>query len=186
MHVLTGGKEREKEPRYTSGRNFYSSFEEISLPGNFCSEIEGTFVNLSQLQLAIFCLYRPIPPDLKAAKLLEAKEAICSVVDLHCMSYLNQEIIVVGDFNRFDVKSLESELFLTDIVSKPTRGPNILDHVLISEKLKAFYSPSTVSYNAPIGNSDHLTLQIETDCKNISTQFGHIKCAISANRIWKC
>ncbi len=35
-------------------------FEEVTLPENFCCEIEGTFIQLTQLRLAIFCLYIPL------------------------------------------------------------------------------------------------------------------------------
>ncbi|MEL7307842.1 MAG: reverse transcriptase family protein, partial [Pseudomonadota bacterium] len=49
-------------------------------------------------------------------------------------------------------------LELMDIVNNLIRGSNILDHILVSRGLVEVYKKENVIYNAPIGNSDHLTL----------------------------
>ena len=43
-------------------------------------------------------------------------------------------------------------------MQEPTRGKNILDHILVSEDLKEVYDRSCVTIESPMGNSDHATL----------------------------
>lgn len=75
----------------------------------------------------------------------ETKETICSAVDSHCSKFPDHELIVPGGINRFAIAGLKSEMSLSNIVNKPIRGQNKLDHVLVSENLKAFDGLSTVS-----------------------------------------
>ena len=66
--------------------------------------------------------------------------------------------MILGNFNDFDVKQLALDIDLSDIVLKPTRGLNILDHILVSENFKPYYYPLNVSYESPLGKSDHISL----------------------------
>ena len=56
------------------------------------------------------------------------------------------------------VARLCSDLDLIDLVNQPTRGTNILDHILISRQLRDMYNSSSMSYNSPLGKSDHLMI----------------------------
>ena len=122
------------------------------------NEAEGTLVDLPALNLSIFCIY--IPPNLKSNTLNAIREDVTNITDDHLMCHPNRGLMLLGDFNDFDVKTLSLDLSLTDIVDRPTRGKNILDHVLISESLTQHYERSDVSYECPIGKSDHYTLVI--------------------------
>ena len=106
--------------------------------------------------MCILCIY--LPPQLNAASLNHAKEEIISVIDNHLLSFPNGKVIILGDFNAFDVTGLCNDLNLLDIVKKPTRGDNILDHILVDERLEDKYRSSSVSLESPIGKSDHATL----------------------------
>ena len=59
---------------------------------------------------------------------------------------------------QFKVQGLCSDLGLYDLILKPTRLNNILDHVLISKDLTKSYNPDKVVYDAPIGSADHKIL----------------------------
>ena len=130
-------------------------------------EIEGTFIDFPQLHLCILCIY--LPPQLNAASLNQTKERIINVTDDHLLKFPNRQIIILGDFNTFDVIGLCSDLNLVDIVDKPTRGNNILDHVLVDERLKEKYNSSSVSIESPVGKSDHATLIISPLCSFTET-----------------
>ena len=132
------------------------SAEAINVNGRLSEEAEGTFVDLPTLNLSVFCVY--VPPNLSSNSLKTIKDDIISITDEHLTLHSNRNFMILGDFNHFDVCSLSSELSLTDIVDQPTRGANILDHILVSEDLKSHYVSSNVKHECPIGNSDHLSL----------------------------
>ena len=69
-------------------------------------------------------------------KKYELQEDICKLLDEHLEKFPNRSTIIFGDFNQFDVRQLETDLSLKDIVTMPTRGQKTLDHVLISDNLK--------------------------------------------------
>ena len=134
-------------------------FDALNSQGYFNLEAEGTLIDFPLLRLIILCLY--IPPHLKPTSLETIEDDINRLLDDHLAKFPNRDIIILGDFNKFDVRLLETDLSLADIVKKPTRGASTLDHVLISDNLKRIYDPSNVTYNPPVGKSDHLTLLIE-------------------------
>lgn len=64
------------------------------------------------------------------------------MIDRHMDLHMERQLIVLGDFNHFKAEWLSVDFNLTDMVTKPTRGTNILDHILISEGLKLNYNTS--------------------------------------------
>ena len=69
----------------------------------------------------------------------------------------NCALIVAGDFNRLDIKSLKKHFRLKQIVKKPTRKDAILD--LILTNLHDFYDDPR--HFPPFGLSDHNTIAAE-------------------------
>ena len=128
------------------------------------SEMEATAVDIPHLNLFLVCLY--IPPQLSADTHKKVQEGLVKIVDEHTTEYPSRDIMILGDFNDFEVKKLDEELDLTNIVTVPTRGANILDHILISEGLKPHYDSTTLRYESPIGKSDHLTLILSPKQQN--------------------
>ena len=133
-------------------------FVAIDTENQITNAIEASFVDLPTINLSILCVY--IPPQLNAANLATVREDVASALDQHlnCLHHSCRRVIILGDFNHFDTELSASDLNLSDIIMMPTRGQNILDHILISDNLKDVYPIANVSYEAPIGNSDHLTL----------------------------
>ena len=119
-------------------------------------EAEGTFVDLPTLNLSVFCIY--VPPSLRSDSLNIIKDDIINITDEHLTRHPNRSLMLLGDFNNFEVSNLSSDLSMKDIVDKPTRGQSILDHVLISENLTQHYISLNVKYESPIGKSDHQSL----------------------------
>ncbi len=59
--------------------------------------------------------------------------------------------MILGDFNRTDIKPLCLGNCLTQVVNKPTRGDAILD-LIITDMSNLYHTPNVTS---PIGRSDH-------------------------------
>ena len=126
-------------------------------PGCWLNEsADSTLITLTSLKLLILCVY--IPPGLPSSTLESVRNDTVEMVDRCLNEDSSLNTIIVGDFNHFDVNILTVDLHLCDIVNKATRGNNVLDHILISHELQLYYKHSSVSYEAPIGRSDHLTL----------------------------
>ena len=131
-------------------------FEVIDVEKHLTNDIEASFVDLPSNNLSILCIY--VPPQLNAPSLRIVREQIAAVLDQHLSRYFDRHFIVLGDLNHLNAEWLTSDFNLSDIVKQPTRGRNTLDHILISHNLKSIYLAPNVSYESPIGNSDHLTL----------------------------
>ena len=54
------------------------------------------------------------------------------MIDRHMDLHVERRLIILGDFNHFKAEWLSVDLNLTDMVTKPTRGTKILDHILIT------------------------------------------------------
>ena len=132
------------------------STEAIDISGRLSTETEGTFLDLPTLNLSVFCLY--VPPNLSSSSLRGIRDDILSITDEHLAQHPNRNLMLLGDFNNFNINNLCSDLALTDIVDKPTRGQNTLDHILVSKNLKSHYISPNVKCECPIGNSDHKCL----------------------------
>ena len=72
--------------------------------------------------------------------------------------YPNCALILAGDFNRLDVKSIQRHFRLKQMVKKPTRKDAILDLVLTN--LHDFYEEP--QHFPPFGLSDHQTVTVES------------------------
>ena len=128
------------------------------------NEFEVTMVELFRHQMFLFCLY--IPPSLNVSLLLDIQDWLVSEVDRLLSEKSFHHVILVGDFNRFDVNQLCTELDLFDLIVNPTRKNNVLDHILISRGLSPVYCRDNVEYMSPIGRADHMTL-----CTRPSTSY---------------
>ena len=141
-------------------------FSGESLNHLFKHYAEGSLVKLTSPRLALMCLY--LPPSLSADVRELAREAMVNIVDDITSDDPTMKVIILGDFNRFEVAKLMDDLSMSDLVNEGTRGSSVLDHILISGDLFPVYHPSRVCYEAPIGNSDHVTI-IATPENNINT-----------------
>lgn len=146
-------------------------FKGVNVNDHLNVETEGTFVDFPSLNLCMFCLY--IPPQLRTETQKLTLANIDEIVDNFMNGHPKREVIILGDFNDFDVGQVCKDLYLADIVREPTRGQSILDHIMISEGLKPIYDFSHVSYEAPIGKSDHLTLVLSPN--NLQRNFNYVR-----------
>lgn len=81
---------------------------------------------------------------------------IFNCLDSLLASYPNSAIILLGDFNQFQPASLCSSFRLKKLVTKPTRGNNILDQVFST--LSSYYESIILP---PIGLSDHFSVLLQ-------------------------
>ena len=126
-------------------------------PSSFSrDDVELIIIDLESFNLYVICLY--IPPAISHLSLREIHDELVHEIDALLAQSPQRRFIVLGDFNHFNSDDLCGDLDMVDIIKNPTRGPNILDHILVSQNLSEAYRSENVIYNAPIGNSDHLTL----------------------------
>ena len=97
----------------------FTDIFKITLETGIENEFEVTMVELFRHQMFLFCLY--IPPSLNVSSLLDIQDWLISEVDRLLSERSFHHVILVGDFNRFDVNQLCTELDLFDLIVNPTR-----------------------------------------------------------------
>jgi len=120
------------------------------------NDVELIIIDIESFNLYVICLY--IPPSISQLSLHDIHDNLVHEVDALLSRSPQRRLVILGDLNQFNCDDLSCDLDMFDIIKNPTRGPNILDHILISKNLFEVYRSDNVVYNAPIGNSDHLTL----------------------------
>ena len=94
------------------------------------------------------------PPNANNSKMLNYLTETLSIIEAN---YFGCGIIILVDFNQLDVRRLNTNFNLKQIVNFPTRGKNTLDLVLTN--LDKFYEkPIKMS---PFGLSDHVTIVVK-------------------------
>ena len=106
---------------------------------------------VTSLSIAVSIVYHP--PNLTAPEHKNLNECLINITDL--IRNKNHGVVLLGDFNDFDVRNLTSNQNLKQVVKQPTRGSTILD-VIVTNLDKVYSSPSII---APLGSSDHSIIQ---------------------------
>ena len=104
--------------------------------------------------IAVCVVYNP--PGRTAEELVNLEEYLTNTIDSIRNRYPDCRIMLLGDFNNFDVSNLTRSLSLKQIVSSPTRGLATLD--LIITDLYNFYDKPRIL--APLGSADHSIVQL--------------------------
>ena len=99
--------------------------------------------------IAVCLIYNP--PDRSAQELRDLDEYLIDTTDCLRNKYQDCGIIILGDFNNFDLHNLASNHSLKQVVHLPTRGSAILD--LIATNLHNLYEKPYIL--APLSTSDH-------------------------------
>jgi hypothetical protein len=88
--------------------------------------------------IAVCLIYNP--PDRSAQELRDLDEYLIDTTDCLRNIYPDCGIVILGDFNNFDLHNLASNHSLKQVVHLPTRGSAILD--LIATNLHNLYEKS--------------------------------------------
>ena len=102
------------------------------------------------------------PPSYNAERKRELADHILNSVDLLTRKYPDSGVFILGDFNTLDTSLFNRSLRLVQLISKATRGNNILDKVFTN--CQNFYSKPCVF--SPVGKSDHNCILIRPNCVN--------------------
>ncbi len=105
--------------------------------------IECLLLLLTSCKVALFVAYVPPIPALRDYHLIN--DFIIQNVDLVLKKVPSYDLIVCGDFNRFNVNDICLSLNLVNVHNKPTYGCAELDYILISEDLIENYMVTTCS-----------------------------------------
>lgn len=132
-------------------------FPDIRIQSPNCLDI--VWIILPNLTCILACLY--IPGSYQSSDIyLTIHQYLQDAIDNLLLIYPEYNLVICGDFNSYYINNYLSDLLvsnnLLNIVTTPTRHSNILDLILVSDKLKNEYNP--VLKGPPIGNSDHSTL----------------------------
>ena len=105
----------------------------------------------------------------------ELRAHLFNNLDTLLASHPNSAVLVMGDFNQFKPGNLCSSFKLKKLVTKPTRGSNILDQ---------FYSTLSDHYDEaqilpPLGFSDHSSILL----KPSSRRAPHLSCTRDQRRV---
>ncbi len=125
-------------------------------------DVDCLVLDVYSFRIALICIY--IPPSLQSELLQEVHDFVTDFADRFLTSKPDHHLIIVGDMNKFNTQNLCLDLDLLDIVTKPTRQDNILDHILMSKDLANNYNRDRVIYDAPLASSDHLMITCVPDC----------------------
>ena len=97
--------------------------------------------------LAVCVVHNPPGRNTQAQRVL--RQYLISSIDLLRNKYPDCAIIVLGDFNNFNIEDITFRQNLTQVVSKPTR--TVLD--MIATDIHRFYEKPQIF--APLGSHDH-------------------------------
>ena len=99
----------------------------------------------------LFVLFTTPPPDRSAQEFRDLDEYLIDSTDCLRNKYPDCGIVILGDFNNFDLHNRTSNHSLKQVVHLPTRGSAILD--LIATNLHNLYEKPYIL--APLSTSDH-------------------------------
>lgn len=131
-------------------------FTDITAQFRKLQNIDYLVLDIHSCDILIICIY--IPPSVSAELLKSVHELLTTVTDSFLVKHPTYQIILAGDMNQLNTATLSSDLGLRDIITKPTRQCNILDHVLMTEELASNYDSDRVIYDSPLGSADHKTI----------------------------
>ena len=111
---------------------------------------------LAKTPLGHCCLRCVHPPGRTGEELVNLEEYWTNTIDSVRDRYPDCRIMLLGDFNNFDVTNLTRSLSLKQIVCSPIRGLATLD-LIITDLHNLYDKPSIL---APLRSADHSIVQL--------------------------
>ena len=106
------------------------SFDVIDSGNVLSMDVEYISLDLLSCHVFVFVIY--VPPNPLNSSLQDLRGKINYEIDRLLSLKSNYDVLILGDFNRLKSSEICDDLILTDIIDQPTRGDNILDHILLS------------------------------------------------------
>lgn len=102
-------------------------FTPISTNCDSMKDVDFLVLDVMSFRILLVCLY--IPPSVSSETLHVIEVCLTNIVDDFLMTKPVYNVIITGDLNKFKTKNLCFDLQLCDLVTKPTRKNNILEHI---------------------------------------------------------
>ena len=118
--------------------------------------MESVWLCFPLIKLLLACLY--IPPTQAISKQSEIDDFLINNFDSFLNRFPDFDIAVCGDMNKFNVRNLEINFDMLNLVASPTRGFAILDYFIVSSSRSSDFK---VTITAPIANADHKSVLAE-------------------------
>jgi len=115
-----------------------------------CTFVEQVWIQIST-NLLLISLY--VPPSIRTSIQNELKDDIVEKIDQLLSRQPDLKIIIAGDLNQLSIASLEQDLNIENLVDLPTRGPSVLDKILVDKSVIDRYLSPVIVPN--LGSSDH-------------------------------
>ena len=106
------------------------------------------------------------PPGLPVENHHQLNEYLILTIDSLRNQHPNCGLVLLGDFNDFDISNILSSHNLKQVVKVPTRGTAILDLIITNQP--NLYEPPQVL--APLGSSDHNIVTWSPNLNNTNSQ----------------
>ena len=116
--------------------------------------IESVSMRIPSLNLFVICAY--VPPNLKCDEADKISEYFIESLDAHLSSFPDSNLMIAGDFNKFDSSIFADNFSLQNCVVLPTRNRAVLDQIWVNSDLGDAYTEARVG--PPLGTSDHNTV----------------------------
>ena len=113
--------------------------------------IECNFIKFTDFDSSLafmFCLY--IPPNLNSETFAAVQDYIVNCLDYVLNTFPEASLYVCGDFNRYDMSFFDDQFNLSNIVSLPTFGNNVLDKFFCFQHVANYFSVKTAP---PLGSA---------------------------------
>ena len=114
--------------------------------------------------IAVCIVYHP--PGLPVENHRQLNEYLVLTIDSLRNQHPNCGLVLLGDFNDFDISNILSSHNLKQVVKVPTRGTAILDLIITNQP--NLYEPPQVL--APLGSSDHNIVTWSPSLENTNSQ----------------
>lgn len=129
------------------------------------SSMDFACIHSKKTKLILCAIY--IPPIITAADKVKINDFMISHYDTHMLQDPNVNIIILGDFNTFDLNTISNNLNMINVVNKATRGSNILDKVLVCDSLHNDWISTDITH--PLAGSDHNIVVVKLNIQHEKT-----------------
>lgn len=132
-------------------KNFFHVF--VFSSENHPDFLDSVWLAVSDLRILFICVYLPPGPDVQMS--VDTDLFLTNNIDQFLSDHPMFDIVLCGDFNRYNCNNICNNCTLSNIVNFSTRSNSYLDKILISSRLESLFSTAK---GPPIANSDHSSI----------------------------
>ena len=129
--------------------------------------VKWNFLSFRIRELNLFVASAYIPPNLKASEISKIRDFFIEMIDCEFLRHPYSNLLICGDFNRFDSSFFSEQFSLYNCVKSPTRKDAVLDHIWLNTDFAERYH-FDACIGPPIMSCDHNTVFLYGKCGDTS------------------